>query len=258
MDTGYRGKVVIFTSFYSQIAFAPYVESLAITLGVLSKLGIEWDYWCRRSDFHVERALNQALTMAMNREDVTDIIIIDSDESWKAEEFVELLLSPGSVVGGTYRMKNNWEKYVGVIKQQDGVPVGRLKKNGKPLIEASRVSAGFMKIRKEVLKKYHDAYPELRSEEETPGHKPDEPTGDITIFFERMKEGKTIYCQDMAFCKRLEDIGVDMWIDPTLKIGHWGFHEYAGDFDKYLKGKSDADKAIETIREMAKAIEARS
>lgn len=247
MKTPYKGKVAIFTSFYNKLAFAPYIGSLATTLGTLSKCGIDWDYWCRMSDFHIERAVNDALTLAMNRDDITDILIIDSDESWKAEDVVRLLLLPGSLVGASYRMKNRWETYVGQIKIKDGVPVGKMMPDGKPLIEARKVSAGFMRIKKEVLKKYHDAYPEMRSNEEGEGT-------ETTIFFERMRKGQTVYCQDMAFCEKLEAIGVDMWIDPTIKVSHWGFSEYEGDLDGFLKGAdmTQASGKLEVMGERPK------
>ena len=90
----YKGKLAIFTSFNSYHAYAPYVISLAQTLGVLSKLGVEWDYLARPADFHVERAINNTLTEIMERDDFTDILLIDSDESWEPEGVIRLLLHP--------------------------------------------------------------------------------------------------------------------------------------------------------------------
>ena len=60
----YEGKLAIFTSFYSHMAYAPYVISLAHTLGVLSTLGIKHQYLARPSDFHIERAVNKYLKNA--------------------------------------------------------------------------------------------------------------------------------------------------------------------------------------------------
>jgi len=221
-------KVVIFTSFYAQLAFAPYVSSLAYTLRRLSELGIKWEYWCRHSAFHTDRTMNDAMTKTMNREDITDFMVIDSDESWQPEAVVRLLSRPEPIVGGSYRMKNKWGTYVGQIKAENGVPVGKFLEDGTPLLEAKRVSVGFMRIKTSALRQYSAAYPDMRSDEEGEGT-------DTTVFFERKRVGKRVWCQDMAFCDRMEKIGVDMWIDPTLKIGHWAFTEYPGDFDNYLK-----------------------
>lgn len=208
------------------MAFAPYVESLVKTIGVLNALGIEYTYWCCRSDFHIETNANHALTQAMDNAEITDIVLIDSDQSWIPEDFVRILLCPGSVVGASYRMKNRWDQYTGEIVFKDGVPVGKIMPDGKPLLEARKIAGGFLKIKTDVLRKFHEAYPDNRI---------DVKDGEVTTFFERVKKDKTVSDQDIVFCNRLIDIGVDLWIDPTLKVGHWGLTEFEGDFDAYLK-----------------------
>jgi len=227
MKLDYSGKLAIFTSFYSHLAYAPYIRSLATTLGVLSELGVKWDYLMRPSDFHIERALNNTLTELMERDDFTDVLLIDSDESWDAEAVVRLIMHPEEIVGGAYRMKNNWGEYVGSLKYEDGLPVGKLGADGVPrVLEAERVAAGFMRIKIPALRLWADAYPDLRSEE---------PDGVKVQFFSRMIADGVVHCQDMAFCRRWRDIGGQLWIDPNIKIGHWGFHCYEGDLDAHLK-----------------------
>lgn len=226
----YKGKLAIFTSFNSYHAYAPYVISLAQTLGVLSKLGVEWDYLARPADFHVERAINNTLTELMERDDFTDVLLIDSDESWEPEGVVRLLLHPEEIVGGTYPMKNRAQQYVGAIKLEDGCPVGRMLPDGTALLAAHRLAAGFLRIKVSALRKWAAAYPELVS---------DEPDGRKVQFFSRMLseegDGKTMYCQDMAFSKRWLDIGGTLWLDPMVKVNHWWMENHPGDFDKHLR-----------------------
>lgn len=232
--TNYKGKVAIFTSFYSYFAFSPYTISLARTLGLLSKLGIEWDYLARPADFHIERAINNTLSELMERDDFTDVFLIDSDESWDPLDFVRILLYPQEIVGGTYIMKNTVDDYVGSISYRDGCPHGIMNKDGTALLAAERVAAGFMRIKVSALRKWAAAYPHLVSEE---------PDGKKVQFFSRMLDidavsGKQFaFCQDMAFSKRWRDIGGEMWIDPMAKVDHWWITKHAGDFDKYLRQK---------------------
>lgn len=246
----YDGKLAIFTSFYSHMAFAPYIRSLATTLGVLQKLGVEHDYLMRPSDFHIERAINNTLTEVMERDDFTDILLIDSDESWEPEGVIRLLMHPEEIVGGSYRMKNNWNEYVGEIRySEDGFPMGKMLADGTPLLEATRVAAGFMRIKVSALRKWAAAYPDLRSEE---------PDGIKVQFFHRYVADGEMHCQDMAFCRRWQEIGGKLWIDPMIKIGHWGFNCFDGDLSKHLKGIHSGQKAaFDTIRQMAAEIEAR-
>jgi hypothetical protein len=247
LKINYDGKLVIFTSFYSHTAYAPYVRSLATTLGVLSELGIRHEYMMRPSDFHVERAVNNTLTEIMGM-DVTDVLLIDSDESWNAEDVVRILMHPEEIVGASYRMKNNWNEYVGTVKYLDGMPEGRMLKDGTPLLCAERVAGGFMRIKVSALRKWAAAYPELVSEE---------PDGTKVQFFSRMVDDGVVHCQDMAFCKRWLAIGGELWIDPNINVTHWGFEPHHGDMNGYLK-KQHSPSPFDTIREMAAEIEARN
>lgn len=248
--TPYKGKLAIFTAFYSYYAYSPYVISLAQTLGVLSKLGIEWDYLARPADFHVERAINNTLTELMERDDFTDVMLIDSDESWRPEDVVRLLLHPQEIVAGTYRMKNNDSEYVGSLKHEDGVPVGIMLQDGSALLEAERVAAGFLRVKISALRKWAAAYPDLVS---------DEPDGRKVQFFNRMvateTDGKKIvHCQDMAFSRRWREIGGRLWVDPMVRVDHWWMTNHPGDYDKHLRDYKRTQDAFAIVEQMARAI----
>lgn len=246
----YDGKLAIFTSFYSHMAYAPYVISLANTLGVLSALGIKHQYLARPSDFHIERAVNNTLTEIMERDDFTDVLLIDSDESWEAEGVVRLLLHPDEIVGASYRMKNSWHRYVGDPKiDENGWHVGRVLADGTALLAADRVAGGFMRIKVSALRKWAAAYPELVS------HEPD---GDKVQFFSRGLIDGEQHCQDMMFCRRWLDIGGELWIDPNLKIGHWGMECHHGHLAESLKEGGKTKAAFEAIKQMAADIQARA
>lgn len=249
----YTGRLAIFTSFYSHYAYAPYVISLAQTLGVLSALGVKWDYLARPSDFHIERAINNTLTEVLEHGGFTDVLLIDSDESWEPQGVVRLLLHPEEIVAGTYRMKNAWDRYVGSVKRRGGTPLGKILPDGTALLEADRVAAGFLRIKVSALRKWADAYPEAYS---------DEPDGRKVQFFQRIKaDNGEMMCQDMAFSKRWLDIGGQLWVDPMVKIGHWGMECHQGDYDKHLRDQVKAQEtaaAFAAVKEMAAEIKKRA
>lgn len=242
--TPFKGKLAIITSFYSYQAYAPYVLSLAQTLGVLSKLGIAWDYVARPSDFHVERAINNTLTELMERGDFTDALLIDSDESWRPEDVVRLLMHEEEVVAGSYRMKNNPKEYVGSVEWDGDAPLGRMLADGTALLKATRVAAGFLRVRFSALRRFAQAYPELRSQE---------PDGEKVQFFQRaplkQADGSCVMgCQDMVFSQRCLDAGIGLWIDPTVQVDHWWIENHHGDFDKFLRARSELSKAADAFK----------
>ena len=240
----YDGKLILFTTFYEHRAYSPYIQSMVETVAVLNKLDIAWDYWPSHGSFHLERAINDALTRFMNDEEATDILLIDSDESWDAAGLVRLLTYDDEAVGGTYRMKNRWEHYISFVHSREGHPVGKMLPDGTALLRTDAIPGGFMRLKKSALRKYHDAYPELRVNE-----KDGDRESTATLFFEAKVVDGMFHSHDVMFCRRLREIGVELWIDPMIKIDHWGITRYAGDYDKFLR----EEHAIKLVSNMASA-----
>lgn len=244
----YEGRLIIFTTFYESRGYAPYIKSLATTIGLLERLGIKNDYWQRAGDFHVERAINDTLTKFINS-DATDLLMIDSDEEWKPEDVVRLLTHPEEIVGATYRMKNRWTDYVGhIVSNEDGIPVGKILPDGTNLIQADRLAAGFIRFKKTALQKFHDHYKDARCIE---------PDGEMTIFYERALIDGIMHSQDMAFSRKCIEMGLELWLDPHINITHYGLTPYPGDFDGYLRAKATLDNAkdsLKIVREMGEAL----
>ncbi len=242
--TNYTGKVILFTNFHEYLGYAPYARSLATTITALERCGIRWDYWQRAGDFHPDRAVNGTLRDFI-KSDATDILMIDADESWDASGVFRLLANPEEIVSGSYRMKNKWSEYVGVLKTREGRPLGKMLQDGTALLEALRVPGGFLRIKKTALLKFKEHYKELDAND----------TGeDYFPFFERIKVDGEVHSQDYAFSRRWIEMGGQLWIDPNIKISHWGWTEHPGDFDHYLRNYGKEQEAFKVIADMAARI----
>jgi len=234
---GYDGKVILFTTFYNRQTISNYAESLYKTALVLERLGIKQDYWASEGGFLIEVALDQALTK-FSESDATDFLIIDSDEAWNPAAVVMLLMHTEPIVCGTYRKKNAWAEYIGDFKKtEDGHVMGVQKNADCILIEADRIPAGFLRIKKEVILKYIEKYPEhyyINGEK-------------IYSFFKNEIINNQFTSMDYVISDKFKKLGYQIWIDPALEIDHFGLTEYKGNFDKYLRGL----KAIEDVKKMA-------
>jgi len=242
---GYDGKVILFTTFYNRQTISSYAESLYKTALVLERLGIKQDYWCSEGGFLVEIAIDQALTK-FAESDATDILIIDSDEAWNPAAVVMLLMHKEEIVGGTYRTKNLWSAYIGDYKKtEDGHMMGIQKNEDNIIIEADRLPAGFLRIKKEVILKYIETYPDeyYNIKEEK-----------VYSFFKNEIINHQFTSMDYALCDKFKALGYRLWVDPKLEIDHFGLTEYKGNFDKYLKGL----KAIEEVKKMGEELGKRS
>lgn len=174
---------------------------------------------------YISGARASMLKQALNSK--ADIIVfIDDDVSWDGDALLKLVQTPGDVVGGTYRCKEDELNYMGrILQTKEGRPTS-IREDG--CIECSCLPAGFLKITKEAVFKFMRGYPELCYG----------PPWDyaIDLFNHGAHEGLW-WGEDYAFCRRWRDIGGQVWLIPNLNIHHneWdGEKVYAGNFHEYL------------------------
>jgi hypothetical protein len=151
------------------------------------------------------------------------IVYLDYDVSWSPRDLLTLLETPGDVVAGVYRYKRDAEEYMGaVFSDERGQPLGR--KDG--CLSAHRVPAGFLKITKEAVGCFMQAYPHLVYGE------PWRPA--VDLFNHGAHEGLW-YGEDYAFSRNWLAIGGEMWIVPDLDITHHAKDkDYPGNFHEFL------------------------
>jgi glycosyltransferase involved in cell wall biosynthesis len=156
--------------------------------------------------------------------DADIIVFIDHDLSWKPADLLKLIETPGDVVAGLYRFKKNEEEYMGaVVTDANNVPQGRASDGA---LSGFRVPAGFLKITKEAVNKFMEAYPELCY---GPYYQPS-----VDLFNHGAHE-RLWYGEDYAFSRRWLATGERIWIVPDLDIDHHSQDQvYKGNFHKFL------------------------
>ena len=232
-------KVIIATPFYELKGFSPYIDSLAATLRLLTAVGINWNFMQLSGDSYVHRARNTICDAFLRDPEATDLFFVDSDMSWNPEAFVKMCILPDEVVGAAYPVKNNWQAWTSVPKQHEengrshlrGRPLG----DGTALVEAQVLAGGFLRIKRTALEKFRDAYPDLwyiepSTDKENPDHR-------FTAFFGAESVNHQFYGEDHMFSLRLRNMGIPMFIYPNVDITHWGYKDFSGNYDAFLKGR---------------------
>lgn len=151
------------------------------------------------------------------------IVFIDHDLSWKPQDLLTLIETPGDVVSGTYRFKKGEEEYMGqMLSNNDGTPIVR----DDGCIRAFCVPAGFLKVTRDAINKFMRAYPALLYGEPCAPH--------VDLFNHGAHKG-TWYGEDYAFSRNWLDAGGDIWVVPDLDLTHHA-HEQAfpGNFHEFL------------------------
>lgn len=239
-----RKKVIIATPFYEMRGFSPYIRSLLSSTKLLTQMGIDWDYWEIAGDSYVERAKNTIMNKFVEDPANTDLFIIDSDMEWNPTALLELLRLDEEIVTGSYPQKNAWGKFTGIpeLVTEDGKthPIGRVLSNGSALIKAGYLAGGFMRIRREALERFVEAYPQHRYRDTSadPGYPERIYTEFCCCENAKMNEEDDIalrWGEDRVMGKRFKAIGIDSWIYPAIEFGHYGIKGWKGNFDTWLR-----------------------
>jgi hypothetical protein len=224
----YNGKLILATFFYKHQACTEYTASVVATAIILNKLNIKFDYCPINGNFHMEVVVNSLLASFLNDDDeATDLIMIDSDESWKPEHLVRLLLHDKEIVSGAYLKCQDKKEYAVDLKTaEDGSYLGKVTPDGNCLLEAKRIAAGFLKISKTALQKWVKAFPDNWYWMD--GKK-------CYSFFYNKIENNCFTGMDYCFADSMKAAGVQLWVDPVCDIQHWNITSFKGTLDEHLR-----------------------
>jgi glycosyltransferase involved in cell wall biosynthesis len=240
-----RMKVILCTCFYEMKGYSPYIFSLFYTAQLLHTAGIMSEYWDLAGDSYVDRAKNTLFTKFLEDPDATDLFLIDADMQWNPDAILRMLALPEPVVVGSYPQKNAWAKWTSTPKlvQEDGAfkPVGRVLPDGQALIQAQYMAGGFVRVKRHVLEEFQKRYTEDAYLD--PSADPAAPTRRYTNFFQcEVKEGLR-WGEDRFFGKRLNAMGIDVFIYPNIDFGHYGVKGWHGNFDRWLRSTPEQQAA---------------
>jgi hypothetical protein len=87
-------------------------------------------------------------------------------------------------------------------------------------LPCSHLATGFMLIHRSVFETLQGAYPELAYQ--------DDYWGTIGAYYHPLLAGGRYLSEDYAFCERVRAQGIEIWLDPTLPLGHLGNYAYNG------------------------------
>ena len=147
-------------------------------------------------------------------------------------DVIHTLYHDKDVLAASCPMKTLPMKYVVSVESHDLI-------DGK-FVEAHNAGTGFMMIKKEVFSRMFEAYPELKYSLD-PNHVRAY-TGDktaekmahytYTLFdtgTEQFEDGTIVYLsEDFLFCRRWQDIGGKVLMNPEICLNHIGTYKFRG------------------------------
>jgi hypothetical protein len=197
----------------------------------------------------VTRARN-VLVAYFLQSDFTRLMFIDADIEFQVEDVIKLIAHNKDVAVGAYPKKGvNWQRIRESVKQTDqpfddkaiasfgsdyAINFKFINREAKQiaiengLIRLHDGATGFMMIKREVIDKMITAYPELKYNNDL--NTPPELNPHFYAFFDTMidPKDKRYLSEDYTFSRRWQDIGGEIWLDPSISLNHYGSFNFQG------------------------------
>lgn len=171
----------------------------------------------------VSRARN-LLVKDMIDSECTDLLFIDSDINFEPNAVFRLLAWTSNpkkgIVAGVPRVRDVNKTYIADLNYDENM---QLTMDGMGLVRAQRVATAFMMIRRNVFTDMMAAHPEWEYLDKRCDKV-------VPALFDFMLTDEGYIGEDFLFCDRAREIGHEVWIDPTISLGHMGVQEYEGNF----------------------------
>ena len=229
MGNGLKKKVV----FCIPTVTKPYqvcLDSLAASIPLIHAAGWEDGMANSIGCPYISHARSTMLRKAQDA--LADVIVfLDHDMSWDPQDLLKLIETEGDVVAGTYRFKEDEEKYMGTMLP-DVNQLPQVREDG--CIQAFCIPAGFLKITRFGVSKFMQAFPELQYI--------DNATLTVDLFNHGVHKG-VWYGEDYAFSRNWNERCGKIWVIPDLNLNHHGKDGtvYKGNYHNFLRRQSGGD-----------------
>ena len=152
------------------------------------------------------------------------LLFIDSDINFEPEDILRLMAwgsdPKKGIVAAVPRTRSTDKVYIATLDHDEN---NDLTMNGMGLVRAKRVATAFMLVRREVFETLDKAHPEWRYFDARCDRT-------VPCIFDFQLKDEGYVGEDFLFCDRAREHGFEVWVDPTITLGHMGVQEYVGNF----------------------------
>lgn len=198
--------------------------ALAQTTAALAEAGIGWELAIYSGNCHVDSSRNR-LARDFLKSDCTDLVFIDADVAWPAQNMLDLLGYDRDVVAGVYPKKHGDDTYPVLLFD------GEIWSDTDGLIEVKGVPTGFLRIRRQVLQRLADEAVHYNARNEAQD-------GAMAMIFERQVIDGALWGGDYVFCRKARAAGFKIYIAPEMRFEHSGEASWTGCVGSWLRMRS--------------------
>ena len=193
---------------------------LRLVMAVQELPDVEFNFGMVPGDADVARARNVAATHFL-KSDADVMLTIDADILFSPTDAIKLCreaIEKNATVGALYMVRS--------IKERQPAPLIEIGQeitftsDAEP-VEVKYLATGFMATARPVMEAMAATLPTYMQTTSLPF----QPFyGQLAL--EHETEGYLYLSEDFAFCHRVREHGFDVWLDPSIRLGHIGQYEY--------------------------------
>ena len=250
LDEVRKSKFFIATPCYGGQLMEPYFRSVIKLMTFFNNHKIPLAFGTIANESLVTRARNVLLAYFLNS-DYTHMLFIDSDIEFNVDDVLKLYAADKDVAVGAYPKKGvNWQRIKdSMIKNPEkeesdkeiaahgsdyAINFQFIDREAKTigvengLIKLHDAGTGFMMIKREAILKLIKAYPELKYNNDVNIQSGLE--DQFYALFDTMIDpiDRRYLSEDYTFCRRWQDIGGDIFLDPSISLNHYGHFCFQG------------------------------
>jgi hypothetical protein len=152
------------------------------------------------------------------------LMFIDSDINFEPEDVFRLMAwgtdPKKGIVAAVPRTRSETKTYIATLDHDEN---NQLSMNQMGLVRAKRVATAFMLVRREVFEQMVEAHPEWNYYDTRSNRM-------LNAMFDFLVTDEGYIGEDFLFCDRARELGFEVWVDPTITLGHMGIQEYVGNY----------------------------
>lgn len=268
-----KNKFFIATPCYGGQLNEPYFRSVIKMMTFFNGHQIPLAFGTIANESLVTRARN-VLVAYFLASDYTHLMFVDADIEFQTEDILKLYAHKKDVVVGAYPKKGvAWDKIRAnltdpankgkELSDRDMASFGSdyainfkfVDKETKTigvengLIKLHDAGTGFMMISREAILKMIKAYPELKYNNDVNINNADLKDHFYALFDTMIDPVDRRYLsEDYTFCRRWQEIGGDVWLDPSISLNHYGHFCFQGNPEAIISfGPQPEEKREEVL-----------
>ena len=253
--------IFIATPCYGGQIGEPYFRSMMRLAILCNKFDIQFTVSTLANESLITRGRNTLVSFFMEHPEATHLFFIDADIEFDPNDLLRMVAYDKPITVGAYPKKAiNWDSIVNAarnnneetaqtieghssnyvvnfdfLKDESGnkTPQVQIQDN---LIKLKDAGTGFMCIKKETIQQMFDKHTDLKYVNDINVDNKFEPF--MYALFDCIidPDSRRYLSEDYTFCRRWQEMGGDVWLDPRTALNHVGHYTFRGNIRKLLTG----------------------